>query len=355
MHVCNTHKNVRSARAVYVHQKNVRATGECVYTSMTISSGTLWEYSGSHMLRLANTCLSFCRTCCQTHHINIYPIEVKQSFPRPSSTETSPPETLRHLHAIAQHLPLSCASACTSPTVSRAARAVQPNHSHRWTEFSHGPVRQGYHPQLHLLFAEPTLLLHLSLLRVSTTLLIYRQFHGKKHIVSLSRYRSHLISFAVKLSNTWFPCIATRWTLPLCATTRALGRQKIQETRDEQSQFEHKCSPFHGFTTAIGSTNIASFTMVHANAQANWCELCSILHHVAEHRRKSKLTEGDTLFTSCIGARGRLAKISLESTKTAHRVWRVVALISSRRWNGKKQCSCSGSWNFRKFMSHVQG
>ena len=26
-------KNVRSVRAMYVHQKNVRATGECVYAS----------------------------------------------------------------------------------------------------------------------------------------------------------------------------------------------------------------------------------------------------------------------------------------------------------------------------------
>ena len=30
MHVCNTHKNVRSVRAVYVHQ--VRASCDCVYT-----------------------------------------------------------------------------------------------------------------------------------------------------------------------------------------------------------------------------------------------------------------------------------------------------------------------------------
>ena len=32
MHVCNTHKNVRSVRAMYVHQKNVRAAGECMQT-----------------------------------------------------------------------------------------------------------------------------------------------------------------------------------------------------------------------------------------------------------------------------------------------------------------------------------
>ena len=37
--VCNTHKNMRSVRAVCVHQKNVRATGECVFiTRRTHSS-----------------------------------------------------------------------------------------------------------------------------------------------------------------------------------------------------------------------------------------------------------------------------------------------------------------------------
>ena len=37
--VCNTHKNIRSVRAVYVHQKNVCATGECVFiTRRTHSS-----------------------------------------------------------------------------------------------------------------------------------------------------------------------------------------------------------------------------------------------------------------------------------------------------------------------------
>ena len=35
MHLCNTHKNERSVRAVSVLQKNVRSTGECVYKIVT--------------------------------------------------------------------------------------------------------------------------------------------------------------------------------------------------------------------------------------------------------------------------------------------------------------------------------
>ena len=47
MHVCNTHKNVRNVRAVCVHQKNVRATSECVSTHRRTHSGCYYVGANS--------------------------------------------------------------------------------------------------------------------------------------------------------------------------------------------------------------------------------------------------------------------------------------------------------------------